>query len=65
MMVDSHKNGNVCAVVISGNCDELPQFLKSLESVLGLNETVTAILSYLLSFGRFRFLVLEFSICIS
>ena len=39
MMVDSHKNGNVGAVVIRGNCGELPQFLKSLETVLGLNET--------------------------
>ena len=39
IMVDSHKNGNVGAVVIRGNCGELPQFLKSLESALGLNET--------------------------
>ena len=38
MVIDSHRSGNVGAVVVKGFISELAHFLRSLESTLGLNE---------------------------
>ena len=37
IMVDGHKNGNFGTVGVKGKLAELPQYLNSIESVLGIN----------------------------
>ena len=38
MMIDCHRNDSYGAVIVKGDINELPQFLRSIESTLGLDE---------------------------